>query len=190
MLPVIETYVNELFGSEQYMGVKYYPVLEDSDDVESYIGDGEYLPATCCTSYAMVIYDLCKKFGIPAKIYGFANKDNPDAEFVKKGYHPGGHDFVVAFDTFIIDPWPLLFVVDAPNRVLFDTKHPAVNALYGTNWRHMTAAEEAATELCAKANTERAFEDRKSWIIQLKSLLSMWRTHTLRERYNGIQTSL
>ena len=200
MLPVIEQYANELFGAEHHFGVKYYvdgketpeSALSPDACVESFMGPDQFFPATCCTSYASAIYLLCQKVGIPAVIKGFANEDNATSEFVKRKWHPGGHDFVVVFDEFIIDPWPMLFTMDAPSRVFFDTKHPAVKAMYGPAdcWKQNAEAERFAQEHQHALGLDATFEDRLSWLTQLKGILAMWRNHPLRSTYNEIRHAL
>jgi len=150
--------LESLFGSEEALGIcfvdgdgKSYTLEEGSRffqdhskasfSLTSVFQNGD--SATCCTNYAIHIRS---KLGEDVKIYGFRNEDNPTARIVTEKMHPGGHDFAILNDRFLIDPWVKL-VASKSNRVAFDIQDESdsvyINQSYGpkNNWRHMFEAE-------------------------------------------------
>lgn len=108
---------------------------------ESLLPDGG--SAVCCTDYASWIY---KRLPGRVKIYGFSNDKNPTSRIAREVIHPGGHDFAIVDDRFIVDPWPRL-VAGAFRQMVFDLTDPADAAIvadvYGPRecWEHMVVAE-------------------------------------------------
>lgn len=152
--------LEELFGTEEALGIcfednngKQYS-LEEGDKMyqnanmvpstlSSIFQNGE--DAICCTNYARHIFNFSKQ---SVKIYGFKNEDNPLAKIVIDKLHPGGHDFAVMEERFLIDPWIKLVRMKA-DRVVFDMHNQKdleyVKKMYGPkcNWKHMVEAENA-----------------------------------------------
>lgn len=156
--------VQDLFGTESALGIVY--VHKDGrrltpdqvteyytqrgrpmDDLESEFPDGT--DAVRCTHYAMRIY---RSFPRNTQIFGFTNAANPHCEFARQELHPGGHDFAVVDDRWLIDPW-VRHVACAYDEIVYDMDDLADKALviqrYGNkeNWRHMTGAEEHVASL-------------------------------------------
>ena len=94
-------------------------------DVESMLPDGS--SATCCTNYALLIQRM-----LPGRVtvYGFANEENPTAEIVLEGLHPGGHDFAVVAGRYIVDPW-LRLVAAYSDAFVFDLLDDKTSVMYG-----------------------------------------------------------
>lgn len=115
-------------------------------DVVSHFPDGG--SATCCTDYAAQIF---KALAGRVQIFGFANEDNPTSRVAREELHPGGHDFAVVDDRYIVDPW-IRLVAGETGPIVFDLQHPeeAAAALdtYGPRdcWTHMFAAEQFALQ--------------------------------------------
>lgn len=162
-----ETFQAEMerrFGTEEALGVLLeledgsrlsldeYRALEEKLGRDAMPDSVSLLPnggsAVCCTDYAMLIYTT-----LPGRvqIFGFANEDNPTSRVARDEIHPGGHDFAVVDDRYIVDPWPRL-VPMVLTQMVFDLHDPADAALaldiYGprTCWRHMHEAEACALE--------------------------------------------
>jgi hypothetical protein len=156
--------IHEFFGHEEALGVRYidqagklytptqvteYYVRHGKpmDDVESQFPDGT--DAVRCTHYAMQVY---RRFPSHTQIFGFTNAANPDCEFARKQWHPGGHDFAIIDGRWLVDPWAR-HVACAYDEIVYDLESPDDAALaqarYGKrdNWRHMTGAEEHAREI-------------------------------------------
>lgn len=164
-----ETFIQAMerqFGSDEAIGVRFR--LDDTGEVisgreydrryahldrdarpgaESLLPDGT--SAVCCTNYAGLVF---RHLPGRVRIYGFDNEANPTSRVAREDIHPGGHDFAVVDDRFIVDPWPRL-VPCAFEQMVFDMADPADAALvadiYGPRecWEHMEAAEEFAQSL-------------------------------------------
>lgn len=142
------------FGSEAALGIHF--VLEtgwslSAEDYDEYCSstnnpavaaysvfpDGT--SAVCCTDYARQIY---KAMPDRTVIFGFTNTANPTSRVAREQYHPGGHDFAVVDDRYIVDPWVRL-VAGRLLQIVFDLQDPleAANALdiYGPRacWKVM-----------------------------------------------------
>ncbi len=146
------------FGSEEAMDISFVDPngkaysLDEGDqmfvdlgadaNLQSVFRDGT--DAINCTSYA---HQVAKRFPGRTQIFGFENKDNPDCEFVLRKLHPGGHDFAIVDDRYLIDPWVRLVkgaIVDDICYDLSDAKEAAtVQSLYGPRdrWTRNLAAE-------------------------------------------------
>ena len=126
--------MERLFGSDEALGVCFEN--EDTGDkltpaevdaMHQQLGDDmpgmiSLLPhggsACCCTDYAIHIFRA-----LPGRveIFGFANSDNPTSRVAREEMHPGGHDFAVVDDRYIVDPWPRL-VQGGFSQMVFDLK--------------------------------------------------------------------
>lgn len=152
-------YVESQFGSDEALGVYYigvdgssYSLAEaealfakqgdSAPDMASSFPDGA--SATVCTNYAI---QIGRRLPERTLIFGFANTDNPLSRVAREEIHPGGHDFAVIDDRFIVDPWVRL-VAGVSEQICFDLEdeHDAAIALdfYGPReaWRRMREAEE------------------------------------------------
>ena len=124
--------------------------MSENTPVEAMPGMQSRLPdggsGTCCTDYAAYIF---KTLPGRVQIWGFANEDNPAARISIEEWHPGGHDFALVDERFIVDPWPRLVACTMEDMVfdLADEKD-AMRALelYGpkTSWKRMNGAESYA----------------------------------------------
>lgn len=109
--------------------------------------------ACCCTDYAVHIYLTLEA---DVKIFGFANKDNPTSRVAREEIHPGGHDFAVVNDRYIVDPWPR-FVPGVFEQMVFDMydeeEAALVEDIYGPSecWKRMHDTERYANELMPQA---------------------------------------
>jgi hypothetical protein len=113
--------------------------------VESLFPDGH--SAITCTHYAAQIFKGMEPGR--AQIWGFANDDNPQSRVAREEIHPGGHDFAVVDDRYLVDPW-IRLVASASDQIVYDLKNTADAALaldiYGPreNWGRLVAAEQSA----------------------------------------------
>lgn len=133
--------VESLFGSDEAIGVTFH--LDDSGEILSVEewtelfksfpkGDGpsgqSFLPnggsACCCTDYAHLIRDVLTPLGHRVDVVGFANEDNPESLCAIEEYHPGGHDFAIVDDRYLIDPWVRL-VAAVEDQIFYDLNDPA-----------------------------------------------------------------
>lgn len=161
--------MEQRFGSDEALGVVFvlYTADSDADSITVPAADYDSLPeevrntyecesqfpdgtsAVCCTYYASQILK-----GMPGrvKIFGFANENNPTSRVAREEWHPGGHDFAVVDDRYIVDPWPRL-VLGHDGPMVYDLQEPdeALSALdiFGPRscWTHMVGAEEFALSL-------------------------------------------
>jgi len=107
--------------------------------------------AVCCTEYACLIF---KQLPGRVQIFGFANENNPTSRVAREEIHPGGHDFAVVDDRFIVDPW-LRLVAGVSEQIVFDLADPGDASLaadvYGPRqcWERLTGAEAYAQKLRA-----------------------------------------
>ena len=86
---------------------------------------------TCCTGYAHLVEE---RLPGRVRVVGFANKDNPTSRIARESWHPGGHDFAIVDDRFIVDPWPRLVRFGAPTtKMVYDMQCEAelVLDIYG-----------------------------------------------------------
>ena len=159
----MKTYVEARFGSDDALGIMMeaaegvrYPIdvadtmymqLGDAmPDMNSVFPDGT--SATVCTNYAMhVLRDL----GDRVKIFGFPNERNRNCRVVRDQLHPGGHDFALVDERYIVDPW-IRLVACACQQICFDLEDEADRAAaadwYGSRkcWTRMSRAEECAKQ--------------------------------------------
>lgn len=142
--------VEALFGSDESIGVmmevnygeellsldaydeKYGHLGKDGPEVASVLPDGS--SAVCCTNYAHHIRNVLGDMGFEVNVVGFANEDNPTSLCAINEYHPGGHDFAIVDDRYLIDPWVRL-VAAVEDQIFYDLSDPAdaakANAIYG-----------------------------------------------------------
>ena len=164
--------MEERFGSDEAFGL-YFVLDEDGSimtlaqfealrktmpiealpGMESRLADGG--SGTCCTDYAEFIYNA-----LPGRveIWGFANEDNPNCRIAQEEWHPGGHDFAIVDNRFIVDPWPRL-VACTCDQMVFDLKDSdeaeAASRIYGTkgDWVRLEDAERHAASKISVAPT-------------------------------------
>jgi hypothetical protein len=146
------------FGSEEAFGIRYVDSQNrvwDAVELDAYqektgvvlsgleseFPDGT--DAVRCTHYAV---QVGKRYPERTLILGFQNVDNPDCAFAQNKLHPGGHDFAVIDDRWLVDPWiKLVRTVGWP--MVYDLLDPfdfvLVCQRYGRrdNWKHMVQAE-------------------------------------------------
>jgi hypothetical protein len=75
------------------------------------------------------------------QIYGFPNEKNPTAK--ASGWHPGGHDFAVVDDRYILDPWVRhVHAQDLATPIVYDLQDPDTCFIYGPRaaWTENTEA--------------------------------------------------
>jgi hypothetical protein len=123
------------FGTETAFGIRYVDdqnrVWEAAEldayqekmgyilaGVESEFPDGT--DAVRCTHYAI---QIGKRYPDRTLIFGFTNEDNPNCEIAQKRLHPGGHDFAVIEDRWLVDPWVRL-VRNAYQQIVYDLLDP------------------------------------------------------------------
>lgn len=102
-----------LMSAEDYDAL-YLTVGDDMPGAQSVFPDGT--SAACCTDYAR---QICRAMPNRAVIFGFYNKDNPTSRVAREEIHPGGHDFAVVDDRYIVDPW-IRLVADESDQIVFD----------------------------------------------------------------------
>lgn len=147
--------IEALFGSDEAIGVRMslgngmdvisvaeylvrYGHLprDEMPDAESLMPDGT--SAVCCTNYAHHIRAVLGPMGHAVEVVGFANEDNPTSKCAQEEYHPGGHDFAIVDDRYLIDPWVRL-VASVEDQIFYDlsnAEHAAkAHAIYGS--RHL-----------------------------------------------------
>jgi len=143
-------YVEKNFGSDAAIGVEFKiyrgnelidivgpdsPKIDDPKlDVISCMPDGK--SAIICTNYAYhVANKVCEELGLSTQIVGFANEDNPEALAVIEDWLPGGHDFAIVAERYLVDPWVRL-VCGSRKKIVYDLENEEDKAeafsLYGT----------------------------------------------------------
>lgn len=143
--------VESLFGSDEVIGImmevnygeellsikeydKKYGHLgkENGPDTASLMPDGS--SAICCTNYAHYVRNILGNMGFKVDVVGFSNEDNPTSLCAIDEYHPGGHDFAIVDDRYLIDPWVRL-VAAVEEQIFYDLSNPAdaakANVIYG-----------------------------------------------------------
>lgn len=132
--------IEALFGSDEAIGVmievnngqevlsikeygeKYGDLGKDGPDTASLMPDGT--SAVCCTNYAHHVRRVLGDMGCEVAVVGFANEDNPTSRCAIVEYHPGGHDFAIVDDRYLIDPWVRL-VAAVEDQIFYDLNDPA-----------------------------------------------------------------
>lgn len=125
------------FGSDEALGVTFSVMSSDAaiadmvlsvsefekmqtelgdamPDCQSFFPDGS--SAVCCTDYAR---QISQKLPGRVQIFGFANEDNPTSRVALEELHPGGHDFAVVDDRYVVDPWVRLVLCEK-GSIVFD----------------------------------------------------------------------
>ncbi|GBG14314.1 uroporphyrinogen decarboxylase [Novimethylophilus kurashikiensis] len=141
----MQAFIQELdaqFGTDQAMGV-YFDVegmkvsAADFDARADEFQDKEYfscLPdgssATCCTNYAVQVRNA---YPGRVQIVGFHNENNPTSRVAIEGIHPGGHDFAILDDRYLIDPWIKLVAADT-DQIIYDLQDPDDAAKVAINY--------------------------------------------------------
>lgn len=176
--PLTKEELTARFGSDEALGVTFatddgetltvaeYEAMfaklgrDNMPDTESLLPHGG--SAVCCTEYAAHI--MRALFG-RVRIVGFANEDNPDCQVVKDELHPGGHDFAIVDDRFLVDPWCKLVVAN-DWQVTYDLDDPEDKALalhrYGprVNWAPLTGMENHVREELKQERINEEFRQR------------------------------
>lgn len=133
--------IESLFGSDEAIGVMIevnhgQEVLSIKEYEEKYghLGKGNgpdtasLMPdgtsAVCCTNYAHHVRNVLGDMGCEVAVVGFANEDNPTSRCAIVEYHPGGHDFAIVDDRYLIDPWVRL-VAAVEDQIFYDLNDPA-----------------------------------------------------------------
>ena len=75
--------------------------------------------ATCCTNYANHVRSTLGAIGYEVNVVGFANEDNPSSRCAKEEFHPGGHDFAIVSQRYLVDPWVRL-VACVEDQIVYD----------------------------------------------------------------------
>lgn len=116
--------LTQRFGSDAAMGVIYNPSAYGEDEGGSLFPDGT--DAICCTNYAHQV----RKALEPAKvrIVGFSCESNPDCDVSREAWHPGGHDFALVENRWLIDPWARL-VAGTREQIVYDLHDSTDRAL-------------------------------------------------------------
>jgi hypothetical protein len=148
------------FGSETALGIQYVDSQNrvwSPKELDTYFDEHGQVPpwsmesefpdgsdAVRCTHYAI---QVMRKYPDQTLILGFKNEDNPNCEFAQKQLHPGGHDFAVIEDRWLVDPWVKL-VRAAYQQVVYDLLDPVdftlVRERYGRrdDWKLMQYSAE------------------------------------------------
>jgi len=127
---------------------------DDMPGTESLLPDGS--SAVCCTDYAAHVF---KALPGRVRIVGFANEENPDCQVVLDELHPGGHDFAIVDNRYLVDPWCKL-VRCCDWQPVYDRQLPEDNDLvlkrYGPDvcWTPLVAAEARARKQMAESARE------------------------------------
>ena len=123
----IETmaFLEDRFGSDAQFGVRYtdeetgQEIL--AEDLPSFEGDmSSTFPdggITNCTNYARNVQKALPAGAV--RVVGFSNEKNPDSDVVREGWHPGGHDFAIVDNRYLVDPWAKL-LARVRDRVVYD----------------------------------------------------------------------
>lgn len=131
--------IERLFGSDEAIGVCFRLTEESGDeeiisssefearfghldhtlmpDTESLMPDGS--SAVCCTNYARYVQSTLGALGHQVQVVGFANEDNPTSRCAMDEFHPGGHDFAIVDQQYLVDPWVRL-VSGVEDQVFYD----------------------------------------------------------------------
>ena len=123
----IETmaFLEDRFGSDAQFGVRYtdeetgQEIL--AEDLPSFEGDmSSTFPdggITNCTNYARNVQKALPAGAV--RVVGFSNEANPNSDVVREGWHPGGHDFAIVDNRYLVDPWAKL-LAGVRDRVVYD----------------------------------------------------------------------
>lgn len=157
MLSVVEA-LTASFGSEEALRITYEVEGEHapigrftSEELCAYeslhpnhaLCVTSYLPhggsAICCTEYARYI-----RSKLPGRVavVGFSNEDNPSCAIVRDRLHPGGHDFALVDNRYLVDPW-IKLIKQYSERTVFDMADPhdaaEVLRIYGpaSSWKNI-----------------------------------------------------
>jgi hypothetical protein len=102
------------FGTDDNMGVAY------DESTGSCFPDGRLFN---CTNAAIQVMRALSGDGMSVEIVGFANEDNPNCDAVREGWHPGGHDFALVDQRFLVDPWARSYI-NNKLRIAYDLENP------------------------------------------------------------------
>ncbi len=153
--------IEAYFGSDSVIGVEFDVLNPKGEVVHVTADDLAYLesmevPTTIersympnggianCTNYALFVKSKLKHEGHVVEIVGFTNSENPDCACATEEWHPGGHDFAIVDDRYLVDPWAKL-VCGARSRVAYDMSDPAdmneVIKTYGNPFKWTVTSE-------------------------------------------------
>jgi len=90
---------------------------EETPDAESIMPNDS--SAVCCTNYAVHIRSVLGALGHEVAVVGFANQDNPTSLCAIEEFHPGGHDFAIVDQRYLVDPWVRL-VAGVEDQIVYD----------------------------------------------------------------------
>lgn len=137
-----------VLAAEQYdVAFSRDPALFEECDVMSLMPDGT--SATVCTNYAV---HVARAFPGRVRVVGFANEDNPNSRCAREQFHPGGHDFALIDDRWLVDPWMRL-VCGEEGPIAYDLEDPvqarAVTEIYGPRecWSGLLGADKDALQV-------------------------------------------
>lgn len=154
--------LEQRFGSDAALGV-YFEfddthnrlTMAECDEMYKRLGDAmpggqSFFPdgssAVECTNYAVQVF---RAYPGRVRIVGFANEDNPTSKVAREEIHPGGHDFALLDERYLVDPWIRLVACEA-QQIVYDLTDPVDAAVvldtYGPQacWEHMVAAQDWA----------------------------------------------
>lgn len=126
--------LDKMFGSDEAFGIR---LIDEETGKEITSGEGMSVfpdgsDAIKCTNYAEQIKQRLE--GYDVQIVGFSNEENPHCAVVQEEWHPGGHDFALLDNRWLIDPWARL-VAGKREQIVYDLREPedaeAVARIYG-----------------------------------------------------------
>jgi N12 class adenine-specific DNA methylase len=126
--------LDKMFGSDEAFGIR---LIDEETGKEITSGEGMSVfpdgsDAIKCTNYAEQIKHRLE--GYDVQIVGFSNEENPHCAVVQEEWHPGGHDFALLDNRWLIDPWARL-VASKREQIVYDLREPedaeAVARIYG-----------------------------------------------------------
>lgn len=139
--------MERLFGTEEALGISFVCedgrklTIEEHDNMFAALGKdmpscysvfANGASAICCTNYAAYIYHTLARIyeAVPnrVEIFGFTNENNPSSRIAKEKIHPGGHDFAIVDERYIVDPWIRLVAMKS-EQMVFNLADPDQNLL-------------------------------------------------------------
>lgn len=107
----------EIISSAEYSKRYGHLSRNDQPDAHSIMPDDS--SATCCTNYANHVRSVLEAMSYEVEVVGFANEDNPSSLCAKEEFHPGGHDFAIVNQRYLVDPWVRL-VACVEDQIFYD----------------------------------------------------------------------
>jgi N12 class adenine-specific DNA methylase len=172
-------FLEERFGSDAAFGVRYVDESTGMDipaeDLSSFEGDmiSTFSDGgiTNCTNYARYIQKALPLGAV--QVVGFNNEENPDSDAVREGWHPGGHDFAIVDNRYLVDPWAKL-VAGVRHRIAYDLQDDQDAALvaqtYGSPaiWSEIPEANRPRTYEWDRSGLEKVFDHRNARLVALR----------------------